>query len=196
MVPGNIEKTAQEIIGLYEKFGHEDYIGEPVSQIEHMCQCAQLAEDAGYDNDVVLAAFLHDVGHLYEHVLPNDVSATAHMDKYGMVDHEKLGAAFVLEKGFSLKVAKLIESHVNAKRYLTYKYPEYYNQLSEASKQTLEFQGGKMNAEEAALFEADPLFPLYIVLRKWDEQEKQTHKPLPSLSNYYQRIIQHLTQQQ
>ncbi|WP_298300947.1 HD domain-containing protein [Hydrotalea sp.] len=189
-----IEKTAREIIDLYIKYGNEDYIGEPVSQLEHMCQCAQLAEAGGYDNEVILAAFFHDIGHLYEHIMPEGTGA-GHMDNFGLINHEKLGAAYILEKGFSLKIAKLIESHVNAKRYLTYKEPGYYAQLSEASKQTLQFQGGKMTEEEALVFEANSLFPLYIALRRWDEQAKLANQPLPSLEVYLQRIIQHLKQQ-
>jgi predicted HD phosphohydrolase len=51
------EKTAREIIGLYRNYGNEDYIGEPVSQIEHMCQCALLAEAEGYNEDIIMAAF-------------------------------------------------------------------------------------------------------------------------------------------
>ena len=49
--------TAEFIIGLYRQFGGNDYIGEPVSQIEHMCQCAHLAEEEGYDDEIILAAF-------------------------------------------------------------------------------------------------------------------------------------------
>ena len=37
-------KIADEILMLCKMYGNQDYIGEPVSQIEHMCQCAQLAE--------------------------------------------------------------------------------------------------------------------------------------------------------
>jgi predicted HD phosphohydrolase len=38
-------KIADEILTLYKMYGDQDYIGEPVSQIEHMCQCAQLAKN-------------------------------------------------------------------------------------------------------------------------------------------------------
>ena len=62
-------KITDEILSLYKMYGNQDYIGEPVSQIEHMCQCAQLAEKEKYDNEVVLAAFFHDIGHLCEHML-------------------------------------------------------------------------------------------------------------------------------
>jgi len=46
-----------EVIGLYDQFGNSDYIGEAISQIEHMCQAAMLAEAEGHDDEVILAAF-------------------------------------------------------------------------------------------------------------------------------------------
>jgi phosphonate degradation associated HDIG domain protein len=184
------KETADEIIGLYERFGHEDYIGEPVSQLEHMCQCAQLAAAAGHDDEVILAAFFHDLGHLLEHVMP-----AKQMDGFGVVDHEKLGAIFLQERGFSPKVGKLVAAHVSAKRYLTFRNPGYYEQLSEASKRTLEFQGGVMSASEAMEFEADPLHELYIQFRKWDEAAKLEQVQLPSLDLYREMITKHLDAQ-
>jgi phosphonate degradation associated HDIG domain protein len=186
-----IEQTADEILSLYKRFGDDDYIGEPVSQIEHMCQCAQLAETGGFDDEVILAAFFHDIGHLLEHVMPSQ-----QMDGFGVVDHEKLGAGYLKEKGFSEKISKLVTSHVAAKRYLTYKYPEYFDQLSAASKRTLEFQGGVMDADEASQFEADELHPLFLQLRRWDEQAKLESIPLPSLDHYREMMISHLLARQ
>ncbi len=184
-------QIADEIISLYKNYGNQDYIGEPVSQIEHMCQCAQLAEKGKFDNEVILAAFFHDIGHLCEHIMDVD-----YMDDYGILDHEKIGADFLAAKGFSRKITKLIESHVAAKRYLTYKNPAYYAKLSEASKSTLNFQGGRMAEVEAKAFEKDKLFPLYITLRGWDEQAKDEHIPLPDLTIYRNMIIDHLTKKQ
>jgi len=60
----SINETLQEVFSLYEKFGDADYIGEPVSQIEHMSQAAQLAMKEGLDDEVILAAFFHDIGHI------------------------------------------------------------------------------------------------------------------------------------
>ena len=191
-MPGKIRTAAEVadyIIGLYQQFGDEDYIGEPVSQVEHMCQSAMLAEQEGYDAEVILAAFFHDIGHLCEHIME-----VQQMDGYGVVDHEKLGAEFLLEQGFSSNIASLVENHVQAKRYLTFAYPDYYQNLSEASKKTLEFQGGRMNADEASAFENDPLFELHIKLRRWDEQAKLESQPLPSLSKYRELMITHLTE--
>ena len=134
-----IEEILEEVFTLYEKFGDADYIGEPVSQMEHMSQAAQLAMKEGFDDEVVLAAFFHDIGHIC--VMHNEATS---MEGYGVKSHEKIGADYLREKGFPERVARLVENHVRAKRYLTFKYPDYYHSLSEASKKTLEFQGGIM----------------------------------------------------
>ena len=193
MVTIDILQSVNEIMSLYEQYGTKDYIGEPVSQIEHMCQCAQLAEAAGADDDVILAAFFHDIGHLCEFAFPE--KKVAHMDNVGVVDHESLGAEYLLSKGFSEKIARLVQSHVAAKRYLTYQYPEYYNRLSEASKKTLTYQGGVMTVDEALAFEEDDLFDLYVSIRRWDDLAKKIQEPLPPLFHYKQMMIEHLSLQ-
>ncbi len=188
-----IQETVDSIIALYMHYGSEDYIGEPVSQIEHMCQCAQLAEANGADDETVLAAFFHDIGHLCEFAFPQ--AGLDHMDNFGIVDHEKLGSFFLLDKGFSGNIAKMVASHVAAKRYLTYKFPAYYDVLSDASKKTLEHQGGRMTEAEAMVFEQDPLFHSFIAIRRWDDMAKEQHKPLPPLEYFRQLMIAHLSTQ-
>lgn len=183
------EEVVAYIMAMYTQYGDEDYIGEPVSQTEHMCQCALLAEEAGYGEDIILAAFFHDIGHFCEHIMP-----VQQMDGFGVVDHEKLGADFLLSHGFSETIASLVRNHVQAKRYLTYHFPAYYEQLSEASKKTLEFQGGRMNLEEAMRFESDPLFELHILLRRWDEKAKLENQPLPAMDKYSKMMLRHLKQ--
>jgi len=180
-------RTADEIMMMYKQHGGSEYAGEKVSQLEHMVQAAQLAEEKGFDEEVILAAFLHDIGHIAE-----EANGENAMDEFGLKDHEAIGAQFLMEKGFSSKISKLVASHVNAKRYLTKADPDYYNQLSEASKRTLEFQGGMMSAEEAEKFEKDPLFSEIILMRRWDEQAKVEDKPLPELDRYRTMIIHHL----
>lgn len=171
-----VQSTIEEVFGLYDRFGNEDYIGEPVSQLEHMSQSAQLAITQGYDDEVVLGAFFHDIGHIC--VMRNQEN---NMGGFGVKSHEKIGADYLREKGFPERVAKLVENHVQAKRYLTFKYPDYYNNLSEASKRTLEFQGGKMKASEADQFEKDALFETSIKMRQWDEEAKEMHVPIIDL---------------
>jgi phosphonate degradation associated HDIG domain protein len=181
----NNEAIVDEVFALYQKYGDEDYIGEPVSQIEHMSQAAALAEADSYDDEVILAAFFHDLGHL----CADDALS---MDGMGNVDHEKLGAEYLRKSGFSDRLATLVQSHVVAKRYLTYINPEYYNKLSEASKITLEFQGGVMNKAEAEAFEANPDKELIIRMRYWDDMAKETNVPVNNIAHLKTLALNHL----
>lgn len=182
-------QIADEIIALYAKHGGNEYYGEAVTQLQHACQSAELAQQAGCDKEMVLAAFLHDIGHIC--VAGHNVTV---MDNYGVMNHEKIGAAFLHNRKFSDRLIQLVQAHVSAKRYLTFKDPEYYNHLSEASKQTLIYQGGKMSHDEALLFETDPLFAEMIQMRKIDEEAKDEHKQPDDLAKYHQLIVQHLEQ--
>lgn len=182
------EKVVAEVFGLYETFGQADYIGEPVSQLEHMSQSAELAIREGYDDEVILAAFFHDIGHMVE--MGNKATS---MGGFGTKSHEKIGADYLRRKGFSEKVARLVENHVQSKRYLTYRYSDYYDKLSEASKQTLEFQGGRMNEQEATEFEKDPLFALSIRMRMWDELAKETNRSIIDLVILKEKAMHVLT---
>lgn len=183
----NIQAVVDEVFELYEKFGGEDYIGEPVSQLEHMSQAAALAQQEGFDEEVVLAAFFHDIGHLCA-----DAAEAGSMGGMGNIDHEKLGADYLLARGFSKRIAALVQGHVIAKRYLTYKYSEYYNKLSPASKVTLEFQGGLMSAEEAIAFEQNQNAELIVRLRYWDDMAKQTNTPVDNIAHLKAIALKHL----
>jgi len=184
------KSTVDEIFNLYQQYGNADYIGEPVSQLEHMCQAAQMAASEGADDEMVLAAFFHDIGHLCEFIMPLEK-----MDGIGIVDHESIGENYLLTHGFSARIGRLVQGHVPAKRYLTFKYPEYYQKLSQASKETLTIQGGVMQPDEAAAFEADPLFDNYIKMREWDDRAKLVNTPVPDLNFLKEMAVQHLMNQ-
>ncbi|OMQ35620.1 phosphonate degradation HD-domain oxygenase [Pseudomonas putida] len=169
------EQVIAKVFALYEQFGSSDYIGEPVSQIEHMSQAAQLAMAEGFDDEVVLAAFFHDIGHICGESAEN-------MGGYGIVSHERLGADYLRRAGFSERMARLVEYHVQAKRYLTRREPGYYERLSEASRRTLEYQGGVMSEAEADAFEQDPLCAVSLRMRQWDELAKEKHVPVLDLA--------------
>ena len=183
MEPGD---KATDLLSLYEKYGDADYIGEPVSQTEHMSQCAQLAMASGAGDEMILAAFFHDIGHFCEHLMP-----VGQMDGFGVADQETLGANYLRQLGFSETIARLVASHVPAKRYLTFADAEYDAQLSDASRETLRHQGGPMPPHEAAAFEADPLFSQYIQLRRWDEQAKEPGIPVISFQLIREKILNH-----
>ena len=181
------EKVIAEVFALYERFGDSDYIGEPVSQIEHMSQAAERAMAEGYDDEVVLAAFFHDIGHICA------AESAENMGGFGVVSHERLGADYLRHAGFSERMARLVEYHVQAKRYLTLKEPGYYERLSEASRRTLEYQGGVMTAEEAEAFEQDPLCEISLRMRQWDEQAKEMSVPVMDLAVLKEKAVRLLT---
>jgi putative nucleotidyltransferase with HDIG domain len=180
-------RTAAALAGL-SRGAERGYIGEPVSQLEHALQCAARARDAHAPVSEVLAALFHDIGHL---IAP---AGTAEMDGLGILDHEAIGAAWLAELGFDAQVCTLVASHVAAKRYLALRKPGYWERLSEASRGTLRFQGGKMSESEARAFEDDPLFEAKIRLRMWDEQAKEPERKVPALERYTGLIRQHLEQ--
>src|SRR5579863_3631098 len=128
------EACVDQILDLLETAGQSAYFGEPVTQLEHALECAQLARDAGSDEEMAIAALLHDIGHLLE-------GEGLHHDAVGVVDHDAVGARYLLERGFSDRVAQLVSGHVAAKRYLTRTNPSYFVRLSPASLATLELQG-------------------------------------------------------
>ena len=115
------------------------------------------------------------------------------MADLGVLNHEQVGADWLLSMGFSKTVCKLIGAHVAAKRYLTFANPNYYKNLSEASKKTLKYQVGHMAAAEAVRFEDDPLFNLYIRMRLWDEAAKGPSVEPMDLSIFKEKILKHLT---
>ena len=96
---------------LFAERGRSEYHGEPVTQLEHALQAAYFAEQDACPPEWIVAALLHDIGHLLH----------GHGEDYlvrGINDtHEELGARF-LAHGFSLAVTEPIRLHVPAKRYL------------------------------------------------------------------------------
>ena len=186
-----IEKVIDLIFSYYEKFGNKDYIGEPVSQTEHMVQAAMMAENDGKCKKTILAALFHDIGHLI--VFDKDIPFES-MDNLGVQNHEKIGAVFLRKLNIPYPIPELVEGHVQAKRYLTFKDPEYYNKLSDASKGTLQHQGGPMNESEAVAFETNKLCRDMIKLRSYDEKAKETNILIRDL-NYYKEMLRDVLKQ-
>ncbi|HRI61354.1 MAG TPA: hypothetical protein PK228_16555 [Saprospiraceae bacterium] len=170
-------EAIETVLAVFRERGDEEYHGEPVSQLEHAVQTAALAQ-RGHPNDpdFILAAFLHDFGHLC-----GAADGSDDMDGYGIRRHELVGARVLERLGFSKKITRLVAGHVQAKRYLVSTDPIYYEGLSEASKITLEKQGGLLTPEELQEFEQDTLFDLHIALRRLDEQAKETGIPVTGL---------------
>ena len=179
MLEKDAEEATKQIFNLYRGWGHRDYIGEPVSQLEHMTQCAMLAEKDGYPNEVILAALFHDIGHLI-----GLSGGLERMGEVGVKTHERIGADYLKNLGFPDRVCAFVKGHVDAKRYLVYKYDDYHDKLSDASKQTLIYQGGSMNEAEASEFEKEVHFEAILKMREWDDLAKVAGKKIDPVEKY------------
>jgi len=141
-------------------------------------QCAMLAEDSNANEALIVAALLHDVGHL---LTGQDLPETDGVDLDD--DHESVGAEW-LSRYFDASVVDPIRLHVAAKRYLCTTEPGYAEELSPTSHRSFIDQGGLMDPEEIAAFEAEPYYEAGVRLRRWDDLAKDPDMPIKALANY------------
>jgi len=153
------------IVELFERWGSDRY-DEAVTQLEHALQCADLAEQAGACDELIAAALLHDLGHLM--VLDRQQGSVTHDHDD---EHEHLAADF-LATSFPPRVVAPIRLHVDAKRYLCATEPRYLGGLSDASRRSLEAQGGTMSDSEAHAFIIGPYARDAVLVRRWDDRAK------------------------
>jgi phosphonate degradation associated HDIG domain protein len=156
---------AAEILTLYESRGSQAYFGERVSMAEHGLQAAHFASAEGAPEELVVAALLHDIGHLLEEV-PETIeewTCDAH--------HEEVGARW-LAQHFDAALSEPVRLHVPAKRYLCATDADYCARLSAASVHTLKLQGGPMSARELTHFESQRFWREALRVRRWDDQGK------------------------
>lgn len=153
------EPARLDLVGLFAGSGWREY-GESVTQLAHALQCAALAHQDRADDEVVVAALLHDVGHL-----------VGHADERPERHHGSGGAALV-RPFVPPRVAWLIEHHVIAKRYLCTVDPRYVEQLSSASRRSYAVQGARLQPDEQLALETRPWFADAVRLRRWDDAAK------------------------
>jgi [1-hydroxy-2-(trimethylamino)ethyl]phosphonate dioxygenase len=169
-------EVVDQIFETFRERGHQFY-GEEVTELQHALQCAVFADRAGEPPRVIAACLLHDYGHLL-HRLGEDVAARG-------IDarHEMIGANG-LNRFFAPEVVEPVRLHVAAKRYLCWKDPQYLQDLSEASRQSLALQGGPMTDEEGVAFEGSSHFADAIALRRYDDMGKVRDMETPGLEHY------------
>lgn len=166
-------EVADALIELYHRRGGAAY-DEVVTQTAHAAQCGQQAMDHGASVPAIVAAFLHDIGHLLAGERDSEPT-----DRH----HEDVGARF-LANWFPAEVTEPVRLHVPAKRYLCAVEPTYHDGLSPASVASLELQGGPMSADEVAAFEALPGHEQAVDLRRWDDLAKVVDAPTADLGTF------------
>lgn len=148
--------------------GGRAYLGEGVSIAHHSLQAAHLAELEGAPPSLVVAALLHDLGWLL---------------RGGARSHDARGTAF-LASHFDPEVTEPVRLHVAAKRYLCTVEPAYRSTLSLASVRTMRTQGGLLDDDAVAAFEAEPYAAEAVTLRRLDDRAKVPGAGTPDLEHY------------
>jgi phosphonate degradation associated HDIG domain protein len=174
-----------DLIEIYDcPLAHRLY-DELVTEREHALQCAALAEGAGAGIELVAAALLHDLGHL---LLDDNVALDVELTTDR--EHDKMGARY-LARWFPASVTGPIALHVQAKRYLCAREPEYLAALSPSSVRSLRVQGGPMSNAEAETFAQHPASEQAIAVRRWDDLGKIEGLEIPDFG-YYAAMLQTL----
>lgn len=176
--------VADEIFGIFAGRGAHAYFGECVSVTEHGLQAAWFAQQEDAPASLVVAALVHDIGHLVEDI-PGDLGEWTED-----AQHEKVGAAW-LARRFGLAVSDPVRLHVPAKRYLCATEADYYSNLSPASVRTLELQGGPMPPAQLAAFAEEAYFREAVRVRRWDDRAKIADLRIPGLEAYRALIEAH-----
>lgn len=178
-----IVAPADQIAELFGSAGARDYLGEPVTVAAHLLQAGALAEAAGAPPALVVAALLHDAGHLRgADVAVAELSGRALMAGQDN-RHGERGAAW-LAQWFPPAVTEPVRLHVAAKRYLCAAEPSYVALLSAASAYTLSVQGGPMTPAEAREFGALPYAADAVAVRRWDDQAKDPSAAAPGFAHF------------
>lgn len=166
-----------EIQALLEQKANGQYGLTLINQQQHALQGAWLAEQEGQGDAMIVAALLHDIGHMVHDFGDEPVEK-------GIDDrHEELGHEW-LKSYFGPEVTEPIRLHVAAKRYLCAIEPDYFAKLSADSVKSLALQGGPMSPKEVQAFESLPHYRQAVQLRRYDERAKVKGLVTPSVAYF------------
>ena len=166
-----------QLLDIYRRGGGDAYFGEAVTMTEHGLQAAWFAQAAGASEALVVAALLHDIGHLVARA-PDDIAEWT-----SDAQHELTGSGW-LARHFGPEVSEPVRLHVPAKRYLCATDAGYFRTLSPASVRTLQLQGGQMMANEISAFAAERYSRDALLLRRCDDQGKVAGLKTPEFAHY------------
>ena len=170
-------ESIDDVLGVLASGGREAYFGEPVTVLEHSLQAAWFVQRKNAESSLVVAALLHDFGHLLHE--EGEDAASRGIDTH----HEDLGVE-ALKDHFPAEVLNPIHLHVAAKRYMCFAETRYLAALSPASVQSLRLQGGPMSSAEAEAFLASRNALAAIALRHADDAAKVQGLAVPALDSY------------
>ena len=170
--------AAVDEVGALLRSLHDVWDEDSVDELDHALQTAARAIDDGADDELVLAAALHDIAHS---PLFGDVAAGR---------HDKVAQDWLTPR-FGDRVGWLAGAHVAAKRYLVATDPDYATTLSDVSIDSLNHQGG---AGVDPAYVEYPWWPDALRLRRYDDAAKDPRATAASIDDVLivaERILRH-----
>lgn len=142
----DVERLLRSLRGVWDE--------EAVDELDHALQSAARAREDSADDELILAAALHDLAH------------SPLIGGPGTHRHDEVARDWLTPR-FGDRVGWLAGAHVAAKRYLAATDPAYA--LSEVSEESLRRQGGPAVDPE---FVDHPWWPDALRLRRYDDAAK------------------------
>ncbi len=170
--------TLDDLFALFASPAASRMYDEDVTELEHALQAAALARLDDAPGHLVVAALLHDIGHLV-----SDDNVTLHDELIDDFQHEGVGARY-LTRWFGPEVTAPVALHVAAKRYLCAVEAGYLDGLSASSVRSLRLQGGPMSDAEIVAFEQRPHHREATLVRRWDDRAKVGGLAVADLADY------------
>ena len=182
-----MHSATEHVIRLFEQRGQGRYGSEQVSQLQHALQCAVFAKRQGAGSAMIVAALLHDLGHIIDH------QAMPESDDQNLDDAHEQRAYQWIKSNFGKSVADPVRLHVAAKRYLCTVEPEYLTKLSPASLKSFHDQGGLMSQSQIDDFRDEPFAFEAVELRRWDDLAKDPTMQTPTIDDFAP-LLDHLVE--
>lgn len=184
-VRGNPSRTGQlvdELMALYEVFGADACVEPLKRRVEHSGRMARSALSEGFDQDVVLAAFFYNIEYVIAHA-----SGLRELERY-----QDVCSGYLLERGFSRRVGRIVGSRVDAERYMRFRWPDQPSRTPMEGVEGAALDMSAMSESEAGLYEGHPDFPIYVQLREWDGQKLGKGMPGGILLHVRRIVSRHL----
>jgi predicted HD phosphohydrolase len=190
---------------LFECVGREIFATPGMSQTDHALHCATRAENAGESSDLIVAALLHDVGHMLMAESRMDAIPLVELPVMGGESNQDFGGREIVaakRAARKLTLATLqgwlpdnavaaVRLLHPAKHYLCAVEDDYWDALTPATQAELLADGGRYDAALVARFRQYPCHAAAVRLRRYDDLAKQNSIAARPLSHFMQYIRQY-----
>ena len=183
----SLRSTYDHIIASFEDAATIQYGESAVTELEHALQCAELAENAKADDELIFACMLHDVARF---AVPQDqVSDTLQKTE---VSDQAMGhgvkAAELMQGLLPERSLFCIHYHAEAKQYLCEHNPGYRAKLAGASIQTLAIQSASTSKQALEDLSKNDWWQDALRVRVWDDSAKVKGKTTKTFEHWQSRL--------